>query len=283
MPRLFQYDASRTSLYTPCQYPFFNGWKPKTDEALCSELSRLAYCEKDSISKTLTVAGLSLVGEPIRESDGRGTFGFVARNQDKAILAFRGTQSDDPTDLADDADFFHESWTMADTQVVNVHCGFARALSRVWNQVEDRLKDLKLPLLATGHSLGAALACLAASRLSTQKLITFGGPRVGDAQFCKLMSKRTQTLRYQNCCDVVCQMPPAAGKALPGYDHFGSLQYIDRNGDFIPNVRESDARSDQLEAHVDYIAEYSWRISMVSWRGMADHAPINYVSVLAAQ
>jgi len=79
-----------------------------------------------------------------------------------AVLAFRGTEvkiQDYITDLKVGNPPLHS------TDVV-VHEGFKLALDSVWPQISEALATLTCPVFFTGHSLGAALATLAAARYS---------------------------------------------------------------------------------------------------------------------
>ena len=79
--------------------------------------------------------------------------------------------------------FLPEPWD----QGGKVHRGFKAALSEVWTSLEKHISNLhrnNLKIWLTGHSLGAALATLAADRLgNAQGLYTFGSPRIGDRDF----------------------------------------------------------------------------------------------------
>lgn len=62
-------------------------------------------------------------------------------------------------------------------------------------------------LLLTGHSLGAALATLAATLELSAELITIGSPRVGNDEFVQLRATRA-VKRFVNCADIVTRVPP---------------------------------------------------------------------------
>jgi predicted lipase len=75
-----------------------------------------------------------------------------------------------------------------------VHKYFFRALSSLWHIVEPTLTDKSMTdytVTFTGHSLGGALASLAAARAALDglrsgdkiKVVTFGQPRTGSAEF----------------------------------------------------------------------------------------------------
>ena len=74
-----------------------------------------------------------------------------------------------------------------------VHHGFNLALRRTWRKVGTILDEAQdKPLFLTGHSMGGALAVLAACRLAKigrppVATYTFGTPRVGDPAFAPPM------------------------------------------------------------------------------------------------
>jgi hypothetical protein len=128
-------------------------------------------------------------------------------------------------------------------------------------------------ILLTGHSLGAALATLTASRMPLSNLYTFGSCRVGDASFAEAMGTINNT-RFVDCCDLVTRVPPKEF----GYVHVGSLRYIDRNGELLDSPSEETINADRLKAAAWYLVRHSFLPGTVFTRDLADHAPINYVS-----
>src|SRR5262249_58747833 len=84
----------------------------------------------------------------------------------------------------------------------------------------------------TGHSLGAALATLAAHRYPhTAGVYTFGSPRVGNHAFVASFNARMaqRSFRYVNDHDIVAQVPPEL-LALP----FGLYAHVDE----LPRLNE---------------------------------------------
>src|SRR5262249_24117380 len=142
-------------------------------------------------------------------------------------------------DIFDDIDVLPVSWPAGG----NVHSGFARALGRVKPKVDEVLEGLTPPIVMTGHSLGAALATLAASLYRPSLLVTFGSPRVGAAAFRDMLASAVVAERYVDCCDIVCHLLP------PPYEPVGRLHYIDRNGDIRLAPAEADMKSDQFAGH----------------------------------
>jgi len=283
------YSAEKDDLYCPAKHAvFFPNGRPRSDAALCVELARLAYCrvdagfafDRDRIRKIL---GRILFTdckffETASEADGGGSHAFLAIDADNnlAVLSFRGTDKNDPTDIADDLNAMPQPWSAGG----KVHCGFAQALLEVWPDIEASLQEFNnYRLLFSGHSLGAAMATLAASLLTPKSLYTIGSPRVGDQSF----ADQLQTLdshRYVDCCDLVTRVPPP----VFGYTHLpGQIYYIDFNRNvqqIYPNDPYIDR--DRTMAEEDYLKNYSWRIGDVAVRALADHAPINYILPVTA-
>jgi pimeloyl-ACP methyl ester carboxylesterase len=181
---------------------------------------------------------------------GGGTECFVAFNEEFAIVAFRGTEiSRRPEPHPDFRNILHDVGTDADIRTsafgegANVHRGFAEALDGVWEAGGLREFLSNLPsrtVWFTGHSLGAALATLAAARTLAaggrlDGLYTYGSPRVGDegfaAAFDRLMAGRgIEHYRFVNHEDLVTKVPITAVPARTVFKHVGSLRRIDREG-----------------------------------------------------
>lgn len=273
------YSASRDDLYRPCEHAqFFSSGQPRSEAALCAEFSRLAYCQisssfafdQDKIREVLKTVRFTEC-EFVETSS---THCFVARRLNElAVVAFRGTDADDPTDLGDDGDLILVPWQKGG----KVHQGFSNSLKEVHDRIEGLLQPIQGRLLFTGHSLGAALATLLASERNPNFLYTFGSPRVGDAEFAATL-KSVSNGRYIDCCDVVTRMPPE----LFGYVHVGDPFYIgfDRCVKFNPDTRSVEA--DQKLAREKYLDEFAWKNGTVALRDLADHAPVNYVFPVSA-
>jgi triacylglycerol lipase len=99
----------------------------------------------------------------------------------------------------------------------------------------EYINSLELPqntkIVCTGHSLGAAIATIVASRLDADELYTFGSPRVGNKAFVdEMMNDKIKHYRFVNNNDVVTTVP----FAFMGYRHNGDLIYIN----FYGNIRK---------------------------------------------
>ncbi len=93
------------------------------------------------------------------------TQGFVAADDNAIIVAFRGTEPTTPADVITDLKFKLVDAGRGEAGMV--HRGFKDALDAVWDDVEAKIRELggnQQTVWFTGHSLGGALAVLAASR-----------------------------------------------------------------------------------------------------------------------
>jgi triacylglycerol lipase len=207
-----------------------------------AEAAAAAYLSRQRpIAERLGASGVAVFAHA-------ATFGFVAELGDEVVVAFRGTAPGEVLNWLTNLDFAQAPFPPGLT-----HRGVTRALAAVWGQVEEHA----LPLLApgrtvwfTGHSLGGALATLAAARFASAwddvRVCTFGAPRVGCPDFAA--GYRPRLHRIEHAEDLVCHLPPppglleplllALGATLPAplawllpagarYRHVGDLVLID--------------------------------------------------------
>ena len=122
----------------------------------------------------------------------------------------------------------------------------------------------------TGHSLGGALATLAASRWNTvtTHLYTYGSPRVGGKKFIQSFLTRNR-YRFRNNNDIVTRVP----FEIFGYKHVsgegGNFIYFDIDG----NVATKFSRW--------YMFKQWWKgtfrgVSHLKVDGFSDHSMTNY-------
>jgi predicted lipase len=119
---------------------------------------------------------------------------------------------------------------------VGVHDGFHRALMAVAGEIESEVRGSVgdgCPLWITGHSMGGALATLAAPWLRERDiemtgLCTFGAPMAGDARLARLFRDRPipSLHRYVREGDPVPALPP---RGL-GYQHVCAPHVIREDG-----------------------------------------------------
>jgi len=210
---------------------------------------------------------------------------FVSEMLGAACLVFRGTLGTD--DLISDSRVLAVPWQGKG----KVHVGFKEALDSVWDAIETRLHALRQPVFFTGHSLGAALATLAAARVlqnptlqSPAAIYTFGSPRVGDDAFGRVFDDLFHC-RIVNDHDLVTTVPPAFSLPLfPVYQHTGEMHRLLPGGvmEIFPNGFDVRATRNPLSGVVDFTQNVrrlfdDGRRTGVIPQNLLDHAPINYV------
>lgn len=212
----------------------FNAWS-------LARASELAYKKKDQVRSAVVNWGFENVetfGFPSRAHDNL-TQAFVASNDDLILVSFRGTERVNWRDWLVNADIFFQEGPFG----ADVHGGFLKALKEPWkattilDAVVAKVEDLSSngrAVYLTGHSLGAALATLAAGYLLEKKIsltgvYTYGSPRVGSGDFAREYNWRARGLthRFVNRQDVVTKLPLQD----IGYWHIGTSWYIDENND----------------------------------------------------
>jgi len=273
------YDATLVALTTPGERDALLGLPGFTlseFEALCAESARLAYVgfdrtprERQRLDDALLRAGMTASTPIVDAGTDTQAFGTTLPSGHK-LVAFRGTQPDQLKDLITDAKAFMVPWSVAG----RVHQGFAEAFLAIEPALKAFLVGDDAPIF-TGHSLGAALATLAASVFPGATLVTIGSPRVGDQAFADHVLASVAVLkRYVDCSDMITTLPPP----FPGfYVHCGDETYIDRDGAISPPLGQPARAFDQFVADADYVVRYAVKHGDAPTRSLADHAPINYV------
>jgi hypothetical protein len=154
------------------------------------------------------------------EGDARA---IILRQGKRLIVAFRGTRPEDLSDWLTDFDAKLAPW-----MIFGVHCcahaGFIDSMDMVRMQVDAWLLGGMHDgdeLYVTGHSKGAAEACLYAStRNDVTALYTYGQPRTGDADFAAAVNgSMPNYYRAVNDADIVPRVP---SNSL-GFAHAGHL------------------------------------------------------------
>lgn len=151
----------------------------------------------------------SLQYKLVETFDECGTQAILVSNGKFMVLAFRGTEATSIKDIKADT----KANTIACETGGKIHSGFSDAYDYVALSILEKLKDpnlIHLPLFITGHSLGGAIATVAAKKLTHQGGIaacyTFGAPRVGDEQWISQI--KTPIYRLVNAADCVTMLPP---------------------------------------------------------------------------
>ncbi len=155
---------------------------------------------------------------------------YVATSDTAIVVAFRGSEA--PTSLdglkdwlltnANDLLILPEGRIGTDFAAAGVgarfHRGFLSALGDIWDglfpAVEAAVQAKERPVWVTGHSLGGALALLAAWRfqqnfIQVHEVYTFGAPMIGNAAAAKAFEKDFpgKVYRFVDCGDPVPELP----------------------------------------------------------------------------
>jgi hypothetical protein len=194
------------------------------------------------------------------------------------VLVFRGTL--EPTNVVTDILIKPEDWE----GVGKVHTGFRNALQVVWELIKEALAEVRFPVFFAGHSLGAALATLSASRclhdngpVKPAALYTFGSPRVGDAVFAESLKALSHS-RIVDQADIVPDLPPELN--IPPYKHTGTLHHILQANAPTSTFADNAQVLLHLGAELRKLRNATGKIDVEPPKFLADHAPVNYTARL---
>jgi hypothetical protein len=214
------------------------GWAYADGQTLANKLEYYGLVENSVMDFEVTNTAMSIAAAAflIRSKSGR-----------VGVLSFRGTELESNTDLMTDCNVCAKLFG-SEADATHVHAGLCDSVEVLWDDVEDALdvattrdgmethpKPLEV-LYVTGHSLGGAMAVLAAARIfATPRfkgllagVYTFGAPAVGDEKFAQSCHGKfgERTFRHVNDCDVVPHFPP---RECGEFFHFGTELTFDTN------------------------------------------------------
>jgi triacylglycerol lipase len=191
-----------------------------------AEASDLAYLPEAEGTSKLRAA----LGVDTRLVSVDNTQAYVGGNDEHIVAVFRGSEA--PTSIEGLKD-----WLLTDAVNLLIvpegqigtdfiaagvgarfHQGFMGALAEVWGPfsaaVQEEMKKKERPLWVAGHSLGGALAQLAAWRLRRQfvnvhQVYTYGAPMVGNVAATEAFDRELagKIYRYVNTADLVPKLP----------------------------------------------------------------------------
>jgi len=240
----------------------------KERSLLFAKLAEISYNDNiKEVKKQVKTLGFTTV--EFYNRDGAQAYRFA--NKQDMVIACRGTQ---PTQFNDIAADLKAMPVVAET-VSRVHRGFKAEVDELWPMVCDDLTAImpKQKLWFCGHSLGAAMATIMASRChyyasvpNPEELYTYGSPRVGWKGY--VVHLGVVHHRWKNNNDIVTTVPPT----FLGYKHHGTEHYMNAYG----NVRKISG----------------WQRVKDKWRGIwmglkaggidsfSDHSMTNYIANL---
>jgi len=225
--------ASCAEVRQAAEFAKYSGWAYLTEAEFRTQLP-----QKDGWGVRLISAAAERIDTQV----------YVLRKDGRLVVAFRGTEPKVPADVVTDfrIPLVVPSWLAKDSPA-RVHSGFAQALEPVWAALEAEWsaaegREAAQRVEFCGHSLGGALAVLAAARFAAQGpgnrarfggVFTIGQPRVGNAAFAESAGRLFggRYARAVNNRDAVPRVPPSAAPGTLGeYRHFGTVHYFDASG-----------------------------------------------------
>ena len=216
----------------------------KERSLLFAKLASIAYSNTKEAKKQAKKLGFTTT--EFYEKDGAQAYRFM--NKTDLVIACRGTE---PTEFNDISADLKAIPVMAET-ISRVHQGFKAEVDELWPAITEdinRKANLGKTLWFCGHSLGAAMATIMASRCthdeelnSPVELYTFGSPRVGWRGYVKSLGVVHH--RWKNNNDIVTTVP----LWIMGYVHHGTKHY--------------------LNAYGNYRNPTGWQLTKDKWRGI---------------
>lgn len=177
---------------------------------------------------------------------------LVMASNSAIVITFRGTEPGKLKDWMSDLDL-----QFVDGPFGQVHNGFHLALAHIWDDLNDcvtAFQDQGQSLWLTGHSLGAALATLAAAHWRKRDkpvhgLYHFGAPRVGDRVFERTFNQDfgTRNFRFVNNADLVTRVP----LRTMGFSHCGTPLCFDEKGKLTSDPGWWDAFLNRMQGRIE--------------------------------
>jgi triacylglycerol lipase len=234
-----------------------------------AEVAMVSYLPVDQAERAANQLGFDRTTFVERD----GAQAYLFENDRDRVLACRGTEPNEWNDIRADANAFTD---LAET-VGRVHRGFKREVDDIWPHIEPYLTEHdERDLWFTGHSLGGAMAQLAAGRCdlahipaTPRAVVTFGSPRIGNQRY--VASNRVEHVRWVNNNDIVTTVPPMWLR----YRHRGNRIYIASDGTIRDRVTKRDRVRDQWQGF--WAALKRRKVDH-----FADHAIAAYVAHIAA-
>lgn len=198
----------------------------------------LAHAADDSYFDTVNTEKWGSSAELLTRD---GTDCLLAQNDSDVVVAFRGTSS------------LRDWLTDSDTKrthfdgIGHIHAGFGHAWRAIEHALLKRLRKTSKRIWLTGHSLGGALATVAAESMHPEyyihRLVTFGSPRVFSPKDARgfRWRMRGRAFRVVHSNDLIPSFPTCWR-----YRHVGDLVLIKENGKVVWAADATDLWLEQI-------------------------------------
>ena len=171
--------------------------------------------------------------------------GFMLKSPKNNIIVFRGTQ--EPDEWIANINAAQTDYRSNNTQAGQVHQGFySLYANNLAAPIRKAIKQFapNIPCYVTGHSLGGAMAVLAAFDLASSyaefrqqiRMYSYASPRVGNPNFAQSFNRHVpNSYRVVNYADSTWLLPPTQlNEAV--YLHVGQAwSFVNQTGDLNPN------------------------------------------------
>lgn len=211
-------------------------------------------------------------------------FNRTANGKPAFVVCFRGTSN--LVQWVLNLSVLGEPWSQELSDGAKVHQGFRYMFNKIWPDLQKAIPETGEPVFYTGHSLGGALATMAAVEKPPAAVFSFGSPRVGNREFVDLLGETPHhRLVYHH--DLVSIIPKTTGrKSGLIYQHSGRLHYLTDDlrliiGDNHDALGEDDRW--QPESPAKFLKEAIEASGTRPPQPLLDHSLSNYVRVLRAR
>ncbi|XP_062222581.1 phospholipase A1-Ibeta2, chloroplastic-like [Phragmites australis] len=235
--------------------------RPNTPEWLTQQSNWIGYVSVCESEREVARMGRRDIAIVLR---GTATCLEWAENLRTSLVPLDGESSDGPDRGAEEPKVARGFLSLYKTEGEKVKSLSAEVMDEV-RRLMEKYKGEELSITVVGHSLGSALALLVADEVATSipdappvAVVSFGGPKVGNAAFVDRLSKsgKVNVLRIVNAGDVVTKVPGVAPR-LPHkkeqYQHVGAELRIDSKNSPCLRPDAGPACRHDLEAYLHLI------------------------------
>ena len=226
-----------------------------------SAISMLAYRDPDKCKKYWDQLGYK---STFLDNDGAQC--YLLEHDDHIVVAFRGTEPKEISDIKADLSVL-KTWHRG---AGKVHRGFMIEVWKLADELATHVYQTEKQLYICGHSLGGAMATLYGTLCRPKNapmLYSYGSPRCGNIDYRNRFE--LQYTRIQNNNDVVPTIPPA----LMGFRHVGDSVYINHYGN-IRNLTPWQKFKDKFRGYRSAIMKLEF------FDGIRDHSIDKYCYAL---